>query len=85
MREVHANPHAGPAARATVEFVSRNGWFDVEVADDGPGLPASASSRGTGLVGMADRLGAVRGSLSVSERVGGGVSVRGRVPLGRPG
>ncbi|WP_131803517.1 MULTISPECIES: sensor histidine kinase [Pseudofrankia] len=52
------------------------------VTDDGPGFdPADARSRaGTGLLGMADRVGAAGGTLTVETAPGRGTTVRGRLP-----
>jgi signal transduction histidine kinase len=52
-----------------------------QVEDDGVGFDARSSARGTGLQGMADRLGALRGTLEVRSAPGAGTTVVGRVPL----
>ena len=70
----------------TRHFVVRlRGLADVvelEVSDEGCGFdPATAlSGRGTGLVGMHERLDVVGGHLFVESRAGGGTRVRARVP-----
>ena len=52
------------------------------VSDDGVGFERDATTRGTGLQGMADRLAAVGGSLEVLSAPGEGTTVLGRVPIG---
>jgi signal transduction histidine kinase len=57
----------------------------VTVRDDGVG--GADPARGTGLRGLADRLAALDGSLSVESPNGRGTSVRAEIPLvdaGRP-
>ena len=52
----------------------------VEVRDDGIG-GAAARADGSGLSGLADRVGAVGGTLRVESRCGAGTSVRAEIPL----
>ena len=55
-------------------------WLVFEVADTGPGFDMGVSApRGTGLQGMADRLAAIGGSLTVRSMPGSGTTVTGRV------
>ncbi len=66
-------------ARSAVVHIARtNGRLDVEVRDDGAG--GADGSRGSGLMGMADRLDALSGSLVVDSPVGGGTSVKATIP-----
>jgi signal transduction histidine kinase len=51
----------------------------VEVADDGAG--GADPGAGTGLRGLADRLGALEGTLSVESPPGRGTRVRVEIPL----
>jgi signal transduction histidine kinase len=52
------------------------------VVDDGPGFdPGLSSGPGTGLIGMADRLGAAGGGLAVESAPGHGTTVTGWVPV----
>jgi signal transduction histidine kinase len=51
------------------------------VRDDGRGFDPRANGYGTGLQGIADRLGALEGSLEVESAPGRGTTVRGRVPI----
>jgi len=55
---------------------------ELEVSDRGRGFdPAAAlAGRGTGLVGMYERLGLVGGTLSIDSRPGDGTTVQARVP-----
>jgi signal transduction histidine kinase len=68
------------ANRATVEVSTRNGDLVVEVADDGVG--GADFSSGSGLLGLSDRVGALDGRLEVSDRPGGGTTVRAEMPCG---
>ncbi|MEX1004469.1 MAG: ATP-binding protein [Acidimicrobiia bacterium] len=52
----------------------------LEVHDDGPGFDASKAMRRGGLQNMADRIGAVGGSLSVESRPGAGTWIRAEAP-----
>jgi signal transduction histidine kinase len=61
-----------------------DGFFTVEVADDGVG--GADPDAGTGLRGLADRLGAIDGSLEVISPTGGGTRVLAHMPsLAAPG
>jgi len=51
-----------------------------EVVDDGRGFDPSAKGYGTGLQGIADRLGALDGTIEVRSAPGAGTTIRGRVP-----
>ncbi len=57
--------------------------FDVR--DDGVGFDAAATSRGSGIQGMTDRVEAIGGTLEIQTAPGRGTVVTGRVPLGRTG
>ena len=70
------------ASRATVTLSRANGTLAFTVADDGMGFDTSATGYGTGLQGIADRLGALDGKLEVTSRPGTGTTVTGRVPVG---
>lgn len=64
-----------------------DGWLEVVVADDGPGMQPErrreAASRGHfGLVGMAERVARTGGSFTVESAPGQGTSVRVRIPVG---
>lgn len=69
------------ASRATVTLGRANGCLEFVVDDDGRGFDTSATGYGTGLQGIADRLGALDGEFEVTSRPGGGTTVRGRLPI----
>jgi signal transduction histidine kinase len=66
------------ASRASVAVERRNGHAVVEVRDDGVG--GADPTRGTGLVGLQDRLSALDGRLEVESPSGGGTVVRADIP-----
>ena len=67
------------ASRATVRLSRDAVSVEVEVADDGRG--GADKTRGSGLRGLEDRLGAVGGVLELDSPPGGGTTLRARVPL----
>jgi signal transduction histidine kinase len=69
------------ATRATVSLHRSNGAVAFTVADDGTGFDPAATGYGTGLQGIADRLGALDGELEVTSRPGAGTTVSGRMPV----
>ena len=72
----NAAKHAG-AAQVVVEVRETGGGLRVEVVDDGAG---GADPDGSGLRGLADRVAAVGGELSVRSPRGGGTRVIATVP-----
>jgi signal transduction histidine kinase len=76
----NAAKHA-PDAAVTITLSSAEGTLSFTVADDGPGFDPAAVPAGTGLIGLADRLGAVGGSLRVDAAPGAGTRIAGRLPL----
>lgn len=66
------------ATRAQVRLVATGRELVVEVEDDGRG--GADPDRGTGLIGLADRVGAVDGRLLLSSPVGGPTLVRVELP-----
>ena len=68
------------ATRATVSAECPGNSLRVEVADDGVGGADPAG--GSGLRGLADRVAALGGSLSVVSPTGGGTRVVAEIPLG---
>jgi signal transduction histidine kinase len=72
-----------PGARTEV-VVDRDGdTLLIEVTDDGTAAPAPpvGAGTGTGLIGLAERIGLYQGTLEAGRRVGGGFRVRARIPL----
>jgi signal transduction histidine kinase len=72
------------ANQAVVRVERRDGLLHVEIEDDGTGSADVAA--GSGLRGLADRVGALDGELEVDSRPGTGTTVRARLPVHhRPG
>lgn len=67
------------AQHATVTVTRGPGAITVEVADDGRG--GADPNGGSGLRGLADRLGALGGALEVASPPGNGTKVRASIPL----
>ena len=68
------------ATRVTVRLANGDGNLRFAVEDDGAGFDPSVTGYGTGLQGMADRLAAVGGELSVTSAPGRGTTIEGRLP-----
>ncbi len=68
------------AASASIELTQANGHLTFVVKDDGRGFDTQANGYGTGLQGIADRLDAIGGTLSVASRTGAGTTITGTVP-----
>ncbi|MCG7204513.1 MULTISPECIES: sensor histidine kinase [Streptomyces] len=74
--------HAGPDARAEVSVVRVGPHIEVTVLDDGSGedsLPEAGG--GHGLLGMRERVTALRGTLTTGPRYGGGFRVHAILPV----
>lgn len=70
------------ANSATVILAQSNGHLTFEVMDDGRGFDPAAERTGTGLQGIADRLGALHGEVTIRSEPGAGTRVRGRIEVG---
>jgi signal transduction histidine kinase len=70
------------ASSATVILAQSNGHLTFEVMDDGRGFDPTAERTGTGLQGIADRLGALHGEVTIRSEPGAGTRVRGRIVVG---
>jgi signal transduction histidine kinase len=70
------------ASHASVRLATENGSLVVEVRDDGVG--GAEASTGSGLSGLADRVGAIDGELAVVSPPGEGTLVRAVLPLAVP-
>ena len=75
----NAAKHARARA-ATIRIQQDNGSARVEIADDGIG--GADAARGSGLRGLADRLAALDGQLSVISPDGGGTRLTATIPCG---
>jgi signal transduction histidine kinase len=69
------------ATSATITLAQEDGHLTFEVHDDGAGFDVGSARSGTGLQGMADRLDAVGGSLTIVSALGDGSTVGGWVPV----
>jgi nitrate/nitrite-specific signal transduction histidine kinase len=58
--------------------------LELEVRDDGRGIPSQRAPGGVGLESMQVRAAAVGGTLLVGPATGGGTSVRAVLPLAEP-
>lgn len=74
----HAN-----ASEVLIELKSEGRTLEVSVQDDGVG--GAAMGRGSGLIGIADRVEALGGTLMIESMVGVGTCLRVSVPSDRPG
>ncbi|HTJ31934.1 MAG TPA: ATP-binding protein [Dactylosporangium sp.] len=73
----NATKHA-PGSRVEVRLTHGDGELVVAVRDDGPG--GADQRRGTGLRGLADRVAAIGGRLTIDSPAGTGTTVTARVP-----
>ena len=76
----NAAKHA-QGATVQLRLWTESGGLLFSVADDGPGFDAAVARRGHGYVNMADRLGAIGGTVRWDSRPGEGAVVSGSVPL----
>jgi signal transduction histidine kinase len=74
----NAMKHA-QASRVEVSLATRNGRLLLSVRDDGVG--GADPARGSGLVGLTDRVEALGGSIQVRSRVGDGTHITAELPL----
>ena len=63
---------------AEVTVMEERGWIRVEISDDGRG---GADPEGSGLRGLADRVGAADGTLKVTRSDSGGTKLRASIPM----
>jgi signal transduction histidine kinase len=68
------------ASRILVRLWAEDGALRFEVVDDGRGFDPEGSGYGTGLQGIADRLGALDGTLTVMSAPGAGTTIAGSIP-----
>lgn len=74
----NAQRHA-QATKARVHVARTDGTIAVEISDDGAG--GADPARGSGLRGLADRVAALGGSLTVDSQPGAGTRVRATIPV----
>jgi len=80
----NAGKHAGDGATVAVHVVAEDDGLRFEVADDGAGFDLANGVRGHGFVNMADRLGAIGGSVEVWSAPGQGTRITGHIPQAGP-
>ncbi len=73
--------HAGPHAKAEVSVVRVGPNIEITVLDDGSGENETQDGGGHGLLGMRERVSALRGTLTTGPRYGGGFRVHAILPL----
>jgi signal transduction histidine kinase len=69
------------ATAATIRLRQANGSLSFEVTDDGVGFDPGSVSAGSGLQGIADRISALGGDVTVRSAPGDGTTVAGRIPV----
>jgi signal transduction histidine kinase len=67
------------ASAAQVAVEASAGVLDLSIHDDGRG--GADASRGSGLIGLADRVDALGGTLEIASPIGGGTTLRVRLPI----
>ena len=76
----NAAKHA-PGATVTIRLWAESGGLLFAVADDGPGFDLASAHGGHGYTNMADRLGAIGGTVRWQSQPGQGATVQGSIPL----
>ncbi|MBH0083664.1 sensor histidine kinase [Salinibacterium sp. SWN167] len=76
----NARKHAGPAGEADVRLRWSASSVEIEIGNSGR-APSKRPSTGLGLIGMAERVNAVGGTLELRPRSRGGFLVRAELPL----
>jgi len=77
----NAGKYAGEGSTMKVQVCADEHRLRFSVVDDGAGFQLNGGPRGHGFVNMADRLGAIGGSLEVESAPGRGARVGGTIPL----
>jgi signal transduction histidine kinase len=67
------------ASTARIDIAHRGHCMVVEVVDDGVG--GADSTQGSGLRGLADRVEALDGTLTIESRAGAGTTIKAQIPL----
>mgnify|MGYP001223020743 CR=1 FL=1 len=76
----NAAKHA-PEAHVELRVWEESGGLLFSVSDDGPGFDPAAARGGHGFVNMADRLGAIGGTVRWESHPGSGAQILGSIPL----
>jgi signal transduction histidine kinase len=71
-------------SHVTISLALSNGRLSFSVTDDGVGFDPAASTYGTGLQGIADRIDALDGTFEIASSVGAGTVVNGSIPVTTP-
>jgi PAS domain S-box-containing protein len=74
----NAAKHAD-ASEVQVELRAENSIVEVAIRDDGTG--GADPAKGSGLIGLRDRVEALGGTIEISSSRGGGTSLRARIPI----
>jgi signal transduction histidine kinase len=69
------------ASHVTISLVRDDGRLSFSITDDGVGFDPEATTYGTGLQGIADRIDALDGTFELVSSVGAGTTVNGSVPV----
>lgn len=77
----NACKHAGQPARLALRVREDAGTLTFQVSDDGKGFDARTRGLGAGFLNMADRVGALGGSLRVESAPRRGTTVSGTIPV----
>jgi signal transduction histidine kinase len=79
----NAGKHAGPGATARIELRAGDHALTFSVIDNGAGFDPASVNGSSGLQNMADRLGALGGSVKVESSPGRGTTIAGSIPIGQ--
>ncbi|MGZ5214258.1 MAG: sensor histidine kinase, partial [Actinomycetota bacterium] len=69
------------ASSVSVSLSERDHSLTFAVTDDGRGFDRGVTTAGTGLQGIADRVGALDGQVTVTSAPGRGTTIEGRLPV----
>jgi len=79
----NAGKHAA-GATVTIRIWEESGGLLFSVSDNGPGFDVATAKNGHGYMNMADRLGAIGGTVRWESAIGAGTRILGSVPLLTP-
>jgi signal transduction histidine kinase len=74
----NAAKHAG-ASVVEVSIARHDGWLTVSIRDDGSG--GADATKGSGLVGLSDRVEALGGTIAIASAPGAGTAIEAELPL----